>query len=110
MKTEKEWGESSRLVALTLASSVLIINKRPSSKSTSRSKRKDQIKVEIKPSIRDLSIKSNSKYINRSCSSRNLTSVNPQGQHEVTSKLEKSFKKIISKYPNKQAEKVKELK
>lgn len=70
---------------------------------------KETVKIEIKPGIRDLSIKSNSKYINRSSSSRNIQGLQSSTQHEVTSKLEKSFKKII-KYPSKNNDKIKELK
>lgn len=46
--------------------------KRPSSKSTSRSKRREHVKIEIKPAIRDISIKAVPKHFNRSTSSRNM--------------------------------------
>lgn len=90
------------------------VKKRSNSKSTSRSKRKENIRLEAKQNVANIAagyqIKNN-QLMNRSLSSRNIIPIHPT--HEVTSKVDKSFNRVISKYPNtanKQIDKIKDLK
>lgn len=86
--------------------------KRPGSKSGNRGKKKERNLLsnrKIDMQAQNFTVKNSHKFMNRSWSSRNIMSVYPP--QEVGSKTDKTYTKIISKYPNvsKQGDKLKDL-